>query len=447
MRTLAPSRKQSCQTDSVTCVPRSRPLAARSAVSAGLRSPCGPLTHDFSRMTVLPASAGTVQAKPAANSPGDAYEQEADHVAERVMKMPGAGLQRACACGGGCPKCQTASQDQGATLLPIRRVQAGSEGQSVVPSTVDEVLRTPGQPLDSQARVFFEPRFGHDFSRVRVHADARAGASARHVNALAYTVGNHVVFGDNQYNSGTVAGQRLLAHELTHVVQQGAVERPAGSIPLAFGSPHALMRADDGDGGEAGAGTAPRHSGCTQDQIDEIEDARRAAAIRCQRAGFQTKGIVPPGRGGRDDPAARARLRARAMARRIFGQAMNMEQVGDIVMEMGHRLAGPSLTFTCAPQTDSNCGSRAGYVVGNRPPVYLCPGFFGGSAEDRIRTMVHEAAHVAGIGEAMGETYCPIFDCDSTCGGFDVADSWSHFVHCMSGQTPDQPETVTGGSQ
>src|SRR5205085_3153068 len=69
-------------------------------------------------------------------------------------------------------------------------------------------------------RTFMEPRFGHDFSRVRVHADGRAAESARSVNALAYTVGEDLVFGAGQYAPGTSAGKRLLAHELSHVVQQ-----------------------------------------------------------------------------------------------------------------------------------------------------------------------------------------------------------------------------------
>ena len=96
---------------------------------------------------------------------------------------------------------------------------------------VHEVLRSPGQPLDGSTRAFFEARFGHDFSRVRVHADERAGESARSVQALAYTVGNDVVFGRGQYAPRTEPGRRLIAHELAHTVQQGT------------GSPISLRRA------------------------------------------------------------------------------------------------------------------------------------------------------------------------------------------------------------
>src|SRR5262249_29965020 len=81
-------------------------------------------------------------------------------------------------------------------------------------------LHSLGQPLDAGTRAFMEPRFGHDFSQVRIHADERAAESARAVNALAYTVGRDVVFGEGRYEPGTSEGRRLLAHELTHVVQQ-----------------------------------------------------------------------------------------------------------------------------------------------------------------------------------------------------------------------------------
>ena len=97
-----------------------------------------------------------------------------------------------------------------------------SWGEGAVPPIVHEVVCSSGQPLDASVRAFFEPRFGHDFSHVRVHTDSKAPASVQAVNALAYTVGRDVVFGAKQYAPGTVEGQRLLAHELTHVVQQEA---------------------------------------------------------------------------------------------------------------------------------------------------------------------------------------------------------------------------------
>jgi hypothetical protein len=91
-------------------------------------------------------------------------------------------------------------------------------------------LRSPGQPLDTATRQFFEPRFGRDFSQVRVHTNARAAESARAVNALAYTVGRDIVFGAGQFVSRSSADRRLLAHELTHVIQQRAAIHESGSL-------------------------------------------------------------------------------------------------------------------------------------------------------------------------------------------------------------------------
>lgn len=102
---------------------------------------------------------------------------------------------------------------------------AGSANEShdiSLPPIVNEVLRSPGQPLDSSAREYMEPRFGHDFSNVRVHTDARAAESAQAIDAIAYTGGRSIVFDRGRYSPASTEGRSLLAHELTHVVQQRA---------------------------------------------------------------------------------------------------------------------------------------------------------------------------------------------------------------------------------
>ena len=106
-----------------------------------------------------------------------------------------------------------------------RLLQQGSDGvssdQDGEPSGVARVLEPGGgQPLDPALRDFMEYRFGHDFSQVRVHTNPQAEESAEAVNALAYTVGQHVVFGPKQFAPATAPGRQLLAHELAHVVQQ-----------------------------------------------------------------------------------------------------------------------------------------------------------------------------------------------------------------------------------
>src|SRR5262249_15079514 len=92
---------------------------------------------------------------------------------------------------------------------------------SAIPQSVHQTLRSPGQPLDAATRAFMEPRFGQDFSHVRVHADAQAAESARAVNAQAYTVGKDIAFAHAQYTPSTAGGRELIAHELVHTIQQG----------------------------------------------------------------------------------------------------------------------------------------------------------------------------------------------------------------------------------
>ena len=132
-------------------------------------------------------------------------------------------LQRKCACGGPDGECVECRKEQ---LGMQRRPIYERELQRTVPPIVYEVLRAPGQPLDAETRAFMESHFGHDFGRVRVHTDPAAGESARVVNALAYTVGQHVVFGSGKYGPTTPEGKKLISHELAHTIQQaGSPER------------------------------------------------------------------------------------------------------------------------------------------------------------------------------------------------------------------------------
>ncbi len=149
--------------------------------------------------------------------------------------IQGAALQRKCACGqhtrkGECEECRKNRS--------LQRRKGNLPEPESVPPIVHEALRSPGQPLDAATRAFMETRFGHDLSRVRVHDDAAAAKSAQTVNALAYTVGHNVVFGAGLYKPETIHGRRLLAHELTHTIQQNA--------GASQGEPSTLRFADSG---------------------------------------------------------------------------------------------------------------------------------------------------------------------------------------------------------
>lgn len=151
-----------------------------------------------------------LQTKLAVSQPGDEYEHEADRMADQVMRMSVPSLA---AVGSGY-----------AATRSIQRKPQGESTEWAGEPLVNNVISSPGQPLDPTTRAFFEPRFGHGFGRVRVHADDRAAESARAVHARAYTVGEHVVFAAKQFSPASTDGRRLLAHELTHVIQQGAAD-------------------------------------------------------------------------------------------------------------------------------------------------------------------------------------------------------------------------------
>jgi len=164
--------------------------------------------------------AGAVQAKLAISQPGDADEQEADRIAEQVVSTKPVGtIQRKCAAcseGATCPKCEAEERVQ-PKEKPGHTPQINSKAAAQI-----SALRGGGQPLPSSVRTFFEPRFGRDFSGVRVHTDSTAAESARAIQAKAYTVGQNIVFDTGQFAGASDPGQQLLAHELAHVVQQSS---------------------------------------------------------------------------------------------------------------------------------------------------------------------------------------------------------------------------------
>jgi hypothetical protein len=139
----------------------------------------------------------------ALGKPGDAYEREADHVADQAMRGANGlakGLSRV------SPK-------------RLAGAQATRQAESV-PESVQRTLAQPGHGLESTPRALMERRFGRSFADVRIHADGPAGESARHVGARAYTHGRDIAFAAGEYRPGTADGLSLLAHELAHVVQQ-----------------------------------------------------------------------------------------------------------------------------------------------------------------------------------------------------------------------------------
>jgi hypothetical protein len=144
------------------------------------------------------------------------------------------------------PPSAAAQPDEGTKKQEETPVQRKSENNADAvedPDAVDEVLHSPGRPLDRETRGFMESRMGFDFSKVRVHTDSRAAESARGMGALAYASGTHVVFGAGRYAPQAAEGKLLLAHELAHVVQQQGA-KPSGTMPLSSPGHESEKRAD-----------------------------------------------------------------------------------------------------------------------------------------------------------------------------------------------------------
>ena len=200
--------------------PQNRVLQMQRSVGnqATLRSLSGGMENERSHLSV--------------SQPGDWHEQEAERVASSVanaqLELPminraislrsSPTAKTSCGCNGEtgalpCAECAARQRVQ-------RSMDTNPIGESATDS-VDPVLRSPGRPLDQGPRQAMERQFGRDLGQVRIHTDVRAAESARSVNAKAYTVGSHIVFGTERYSPGSSEGLRLIAHELTHVVQQG----------------------------------------------------------------------------------------------------------------------------------------------------------------------------------------------------------------------------------
>jgi len=192
------------------------------------------------------------QPKLTIGAPDDVYEKEADAMADKVMRMPmPEPINFSTAMNVVNRKCTECKEEEKLQRKEKRdedddKILMKSENTSytgkAAPSIVHDVINTSGgKSLDPDTRSFMEPRFGYDFSNVKIHDNPIAAKSANSINALAYTSGNNVVFNSGQYNTNSDSGKRLLAHELTHVVQQGngisaKVQRaPVAPVPCAVG--------------------------------------------------------------------------------------------------------------------------------------------------------------------------------------------------------------------
>jgi hypothetical protein len=241
-----------------------------------------------------------VQAKLRIGAVNDPAEREADRVADQVMRMPDAALVTKSSVAQGtvqrlCAECEDELQ---------RKAASGSgSARGLVAPAANAAIRSlgGGTPLPASERAFFEPRFGLSFDDVRVHTDAKAAEAAQAVDALAYTVGRDVVFAADQYTPRTSSGRRLLAHELTHAVQQSPSDRsgneqislrhsaPTQSVQRQAGTPHRFVAEGvsvvvrQGCEATLGYGTVEAAARTALDQFFNTECIEESRRTRIQR--------------------------------------------------------------------------------------------------------------------------------------------------------------------
>jgi len=347
-------------------------------------------------------------------------------------------LQRKCACGsaaglsGDCEECS-------GQRLTLQRHAAGPVAAPSAPPIVHETLSSPGRPLDAETRAFMEPRLGHSFSRtpvfstqprsdsggltvgaahdqyereadasasgiagataapaegradfggVRVHADSQAAESAHAVGALAYTVGHHIVFGAGRYAPHTSEGRALLAHELTHVLQQTG------------GGPAVLRRQPEGGGKEKADQPAATFSGCDENRQKLIQEAIKTAGALASRA---VQALEREYAYGYEETAMRKHFGSLGSDQK----STIIERYKQIQSNLG------SKTYTCAKEGKK---TREGSGVVDLCGMALCPGSkitlfpdFGKETCPAGPVLLHEAAHNAGACDDInkGGSYPP----------------------------------------
>lgn len=289
-----------------------------------------------------------------------------------------------------------------------RKVDPSAGNGAVFSPVVEHALHAPGMALAQNVRAEMEARFGHDFSRVRIHADAHAAAAAKSVGALAYTVGSHVVFAGGQYQPLSQSGRRLLAHELTHVVQQGGAPSAA-----------ALQRAPQ-------LGTEDVGPGVEKDIVDLPEVGEEVAASEAESAPMPTAPETPLLSAAAALPAAKGLhhtlVPADHATEREAGQIaerVGREEPPARLPAISARLApGAKISRDKAPKPDAPTRKDIAFVMGSDKPKsrnkfytaakkYFKANLAGVELIDdpKIRDLAAVFSYLAGRGQTIGTLY------------------------------------------
>jgi hypothetical protein len=365
------------------------------------------------------------QAKLTVGAPDDAFEREADHVAEQVMRMPepevaAAGappqVQRLCA---ECEEEMQAKEEPGETPeVPDGFAQRFS------------ALHGTGRPLPTAERAFFEPRFGRDFANVRLHDGPAASELAGSVHARAFTVGDSIVLGAGRYAPGTSDGRQLLAHELTHVVQQG------------------------GGGGDQTVRRQTIHASCKEQEAVVSEawvEGQRLAHETAESLSHIVDLLDLGGDPAKIAPESLQKIRnAFGIERFLRGDPDLLDLLDRFRRIEGGFTAGKTLRCdTDAAKTGKDeCGWRIAFVLrGNSTDIFLCPSFFDSekTLTERGGGLVHEMSHsvLGTVHKGIVEKTYPnaLFNCGSAFGlEYKVAKqnafAYEILADCLHGEQP-----------
>ena len=319
-------------------------------------------------------------------------------------------LRRKCACGGNPGPSGECAECRQKRLGTLQRAALNNAPTTAIPSVVNEVVASAGLPLDLTTRAFMEPRFGHDFSQVRVHTDRKAVQSAHAVNALAYTVGNNIVFGARQYSPHSPDGQHLLAHELTHVVQQaGSTQSVPNRIEPANSSTEneaervatRVLKHGEQQNPDAGPEKIKRVSlgvsrtpifgaGCTSeyDRCRIIEPLKAANQLL-----DRVLAELPPLANG-----SVTQGRIVDLLNVHFHDPSNVAGRATIVLANFQAIKAElnaNIRYICSPPAADCAQAHTGAFTGDQPrdDIGLCPTYFQVDCAEQARMLIHEICH------------------------------------------------------
>jgi hypothetical protein len=358
-----------------------------------------------------------IQAKLKIGEANNRFEQEADRTADEVMRKPDS------AEGGLCSGCEDQVQ---------RSAQPAGTQQTpdVTPHTESRIssLRGSGQPLSRSLRAFFEPRFGCDFSQVRLHSDTQAAYAANAVKARAFTIGTDLVFAQGQLSPGTAHGKKLLAHELTHVLQQTEGKTfgsPAADV-TASRSPATLQRFSE---------KACLKTICGPNQCKQIGAAfaRAMQYVETSIAAMEEKELSTQTREAMrwlfqlEDDSQNAFILK--ILKTILAALIRNDDNTDVQCENNCFPAGAGAIVTTretkTPGTLQDCGDPA-------CTIKVCDSFGGLGEREQAVALVHESGHLAGL---SGDVYRgkPQFRLLSQSEALGNAEHFALFVRALNG--------------